>query len=178
MQDLIRAELQRDLAGFTGRGYDKGRPKWMQALWFAVENLVFTKWWLPGFLRPQILAWFGAEVGKNTFIRHNVRVHWPWKLSIGDNCWIGEGAWLLNLERIDLAANVCVSQDAFICTGSHQHKSATFEYDNAPIRVEEGAWVAARSTVLRGSVIPSNAVVPAGSVWSRSMNPPGLTGPG
>lgn len=161
---------RRRLADFTGAGYDKGRPALVQALWFAVMNLVFSAWWLPARLRPPILRAFGATVGEGVLIRHRVRVLWPWKLTIGDHCWIGEGAWLLNLEPITLEHDVCLSQEAFLCTGSHQHRDPAFEFDNAPIHVGAGAWVAARATVLRGSSVAPGEVVAAGAVRRAGRN--------
>lgn len=156
--------VTRSLRSFTGRGYDKGRPVAVQAAWFAVSNLAFMKWWFPARLRPVVLRAFGARIGERVFIRHRVRVLWPWKLTIGDDCWIGEDAWLLDLEPITLEHDVCISQDAFLCTGSHDHRDPAFEYDNGPIHVGAGAWIAARATVLRGARIAPQEVVPAGSV--------------
>ncbi len=96
-------------------------------------------------------------------IRHRVRVLWPWKLAIGDDCWIGEGAWLLNLEPITIEHDVCISQEAFLCTGSHDHKDPAFGFDNGPIHVGAGAWVAARAIVLPGATIQAGQLVPAGA---------------
>jgi putative colanic acid biosynthesis acetyltransferase WcaF len=48
-----------------------------------------------------------------------------------------------------------------LCTGSHHHDSPTFEFDNAPISIGDGVWVAARATVLRGVRIGDNATVGA-----------------
>ncbi len=160
------APVVRDLSAFTGVGYDKGRNKVWQAAWFAVMNLVFMKWWLPARLRPPILRAFGARVGERVLIRHRVRVLWPWKLTIGDDCWIGEGAWLLNLEPITIEHDVCISQEAFLCTGSHRHEDPAFEYDNGPIHVGAGAWVAARAAFLRGKVVAPGSLIPAGSISS------------
>jgi len=131
-------DVGRSLRSFTGRGYDKGRPVAVQAAWFAVQNLVFAKWWFPARWRPVVLRAFGATIGERVFVRHRVRVLWPWKLTIGDDSWIGEDAWLLDLEPITIGADVCVSQGAFLCTGSHDAGDAAFEYGNAPITV--GAW--------------------------------------
>jgi putative colanic acid biosynthesis acetyltransferase WcaF len=159
----------RDLSAFSGVGYDKGRSILVQAVWFAVQNLVFSRWWLPARLRPMILRGFGASVGEGVFIRHRVRVLWPWKLTVGDHSWIGEGAWLLNLEPITLGADVCISQEAFLCTGGHDMTSPSFEYDNGPISVESGAWVGARALVLRGVTVGASAVVAAGARISRDV---------
>src|SRR5690348_15497844 len=130
------------------------------------------KWWFPARLRPRVLRAFGATVGGGVLIRHGVRVHWPWKLTIGDDCWIGEDAWLLNLEPITIGSDVCISQGAFLCTGSHDRRSPTFEFDNGPITIENGAWVAARSIILRGSDVGAGATVSAMAV-TRGRVPEG-----
>jgi putative colanic acid biosynthesis acetyltransferase WcaF len=162
-------KVTRRLAGFTGAGYDKGRSLVWQVAWFAVQHLVFTKWWFPARLRPAVLRAFGATVGRGVLIRHGVRVHWPWKLTIGDDCWIGEDAWLLNLEPIRIGSDVCISQGAFLCTGSHDRRSPTFEFDNGPITIESGAWVAARATVLRNVKVASHAVIGAQAVAVKDV---------
>lgn len=161
-----QARSQRRLRSFTQDGYEKGRGLLWQACWFACQNLVFAAWWCPRRLRPVLLRWFGASIGSRVFIRHRVRVLWPWKLSIGDDTWIGEGAWLLNLEPISIAHDVCISQEALLCTGSHDARSPSFGYRNAPISVAAGAWIAARATVLPGVRVDTDEVVPAGSVLS------------
>lgn len=163
----------RDLRSFTLTGYDKGRGKPVQALWFAVMNTVFMAWFCPARVRVMILRAFGARIGDRVLIRHRVRVLWPWKLTIGDDSWIGEGAWLLNLEPITIGSDVCVSQEAFLCTGSHDHRTTDFRYRNGPISVQDGAWVAARATVLAGVTIGRHAVVSAGTVLAHDLD--GLT---
>lgn len=159
----------RSLAGFTGRGYDKGRSVVWQALWMLASSLVVSQWWCPLRLRVALLRAFGAEIGTGVVIKHRVRIHWPWKLTIGDHSWIGENAYLLNLEPVTIGHDVCISQEAMLCTGSHDHRSPTFEFDNAPIVVEDGAWVAARATVLRGCTIGRDAVVGAGALVTADV---------
>ncbi len=159
----------RDLPAFTLAGYDKGRGKAVQALWFVVMNTVFMAWFCPARLRVALLRAFGATIGEGVFIRHRVRVLWPWKLTVGDHTWIGEGAWLLNLEPVTLGRDVCLSQEALLCTGSHDHRAADFRYRNAPIHIADGAWIAARATVLAGVSVGRCAVVGAGSVLHRDL---------
>jgi putative colanic acid biosynthesis acetyltransferase WcaF len=164
VEPAIKLANDRNLRTFTGVGYDKGRSKAWQILWFAVMNVAFMKWWMPMRYRPAILRAFGAQVGERVRIRQNVRVLWPWKLSIGDDSWIGEGVWLLNLEQITIEHDACLSQEAFLCTGSHDHRDSAFEFDNGPIHIGAGAWIAARATVLRGSMVKEGVVVGAGSI--------------
>jgi putative colanic acid biosynthesis acetyltransferase WcaF len=157
----------RRLQDFDASGQDKGRGIGWQVAWWIVSNLVFQAWWCPARLRPRILRAFGARVGRGGNIRNGVRVHWPWKLEMGDHCWIGEGAWLLCLDTIRLGDQVCISQEAVLCTGSHHIADPNFAYDNGPITVGDGAWVALRAIVLRGAVIPADGFVPAGAVVGR-----------
>lgn len=166
------------LADFTLNGYEKGRSIVWQAAWFAVMNLVFSKWWCPARLRVALLRLFGAEIGRSVVVRHRVRVLWPWKLEIGDHSWIGEGAWLLNLEPITIGSNVCISQEAFLCTGSHNRNSSRFAYDNGPITVGDSCWVAAQALILRGVTLGNNTVVGARAVVTRSTPGGGLIGAG
>lgn len=159
----------RSLRGFTGAGYDRGRSLPWQVAWVAVQHCAFGAWWFPARLRPRVLRLFGARVGERVLVRHGVRVHWPWKLTVGDDCWIGEGVWLLDLEPITIGSDVCLSQGAFLCTGSHDARSPTFEFDNAPITVGDGAWVAAHARVLRGVSVGAGAVVGATALVTRDV---------
>lgn len=161
----------RSLSGFTGAGYDKGRPVHWQVAWLAASSLLVSHWWCPARLRVAVLRAFGAQIGRGVVLRHRVRVHWPWKLTVGDDTWIGEDVWILNLEPVTIGSDVCISQGVLLCTGSHDRRSPTFEFDNAPIVVQDGAWVAARATVLRGSVIGRDAVVGATALVSGTVAP-------
>lgn len=174
---MSAAQSNRSLAARRGRPYDKGRGFGAQALWVATSTLVFTRVWCPNRLRCAILRWFGAEIGAGVLIRHRVTVQWPWKLSIGDNSWIGTNTELYNIDTIDIGSDVAVSQHVYLCTGSHDRHSPTFEFDNGPIVIENGAWLCARSTVLRGVTIGANTIVGATALVSRDVPPDSIVRP-
>lgn len=161
----------RDLSKFKGEGYDKGRSVAWQVAWLTVQSLVFKRWWMPASTRATILRLFGAEVGSGVRIRHDVTIHWPWKLAIGDNSWVGAGAWILNLEPVRIGSNTCISQQVLLCTGSHQHQSESFEFDNGPIEIGDRVWVAVRATVLRGVRIGDGALVGACALVTHDVAP-------
>ena len=149
------------LRDFTGQNYSKGRPWPVQLLWMVVSRTVTMRWWCPNRLRLLLLRSFGARIGTGTLIRHDVKIHWPWKLEIGHHTWIGESTWILNLEPVVIGSNTCVSQDVLLCTGSHDRFSPTFEFDNAPIVIGDSVWIATRATILRGVHIADGATVGA-----------------
>lgn len=165
----MESRSRRSLAARRGKPYDKGRGVLAQALWVVVQGAVFTRVWCPNAARISILRAFGARIGDGVLIRHRVRIQWPWKLTVGDNSWIGTDVDLHNLDHITLGQDVCISQQAYLCTGSHDRKSPTFEFDNAPIVIEDGVWLCARSTVLRGVTIGANATVAATALVTRDV---------
>lgn len=160
-----------DLSAHTGRRYDKGRPVAWQVAWHVVSHLVFQRWWFPGRFRPAVLRAFGARIGDGVVIRQDVRIHWPWRLRIDGPAWVGHGAWLLNLDDVVIGENACISQEALLCTGSHDRHDPAFEHANAPITVGRGAWVCARAVVLPGSEVGAHAIVGAGAVVRGRVEP-------
>ncbi|WP_431816654.1 DapH/DapD/GlmU-related protein [Gordonia jacobaea] len=158
------------LSEFTGVGYDKGRSLPVQCLWLFARSII-SQWWVPNKVRIAVMRMFGARIGDRVLIRHGVRVHWPWKLEVGDDTWIGEGAWILNLEPVRIGSNTCISQDVVLCTGSHDSRSRSFEFDNAPVIVGDGVWIALRATVLRGVTVGDRAVVGATALVVTDVKP-------
>nr|WP_041311431.1 acetyltransferase [Mycobacterium sp. JS623] len=162
------------LRNFSGAGYDKGRPAVIQVLWMMASHWLTMHWWCPNSLRIIVLRFFGAKIGKGVLIRYNVKIHWPWKLQIGDHSWLGEECWILNLENVTIGSNTCISQQALICTGSHDRQSASFEFDNAPIEIGDSVWIATRATVLRGVSVADGATIGACALVTKDV-PAGAT---
>ena len=125
-------------------------------------------------LKRVVLRAFGATIGKNVTIKPRVNITFPWKLSVGDHVWLGEECWLLNLERIIIASNVCISQRTVLCTGSHNYKKSTFDLITRPIKVEDGAWVGAGCWVGPGVTLGSHAVLTLGSVATKNLAANGI----
>lgn len=149
-----------------------GAPRWAWALWYVVEYTVFRTALMPwSGWRVFLLRLFGAHIGKGVVIRHGVRVKFPWKLRVGNYVWIGEDVWIDNLAEVHIEDHVCISQGAYLCTGSHDYTSPTFELVVGAIRIEKGAWVGARAIVLPGTVVGEGVIVGAGAVVSGSLQP-------
>jgi putative colanic acid biosynthesis acetyltransferase WcaF len=125
-------------------------------------------------LKCAVLRAFGAKVGRGVVIKPRVTITFPWKLTVGDHVWLGEECWLLNLAPITIDSHVCISQRAFLCTGNHNYKSPVFDLMVKPIHVEPGAWVGACAFVGPGVTVGSHAVLAAGSVATKNLEPFGI----
>jgi putative colanic acid biosynthesis acetyltransferase WcaF len=144
----------------------RGRPALTVQLWWIIQDTLFR-------LSPQALfGWrafllrlFGAKLGKNVRLRPSVRVNFPWKLSIGDNVWVGEDCVFYNLASISLGSNVALAHSVYLCTGLHDYTSVDFPIDAAPIIVEDQVWltndifVGPGVTVGRGCVVGTRSSV-------------------
>ena len=154
--------------GFRGRS-----AVWVQ-LWWCVQATLFA-------LSPQVMyGWrrwllrlFGATIGKGVVIRPGVRVTYPWKLTVGDYCMIGDGVELYTLGEIEIGDCVVISQRSYICTGSHEYTRPTFDIFARKVVIESEAWLAADVFVAPGVRIGHGAVIGARSSVFSDV-PPGM----
>lgn len=159
-----------DLKNFSTGKFDKGAGAVKILLWYMV-NCIFVRPTIIPFMgfRVFILRLFGAKIGKRIYIKPGVIVKSPWNLVVGDDCWIGENCWLDNLDRIIIGNNVCISQGALLLTGNHDYTISTMPYRNAPIIIEDGAWVGGKAIVCSGVTVHQNAVLTVGSVATKDL---------
>ena len=158
------------LGAFRVGNYTPGRSAVVCGLWYAVSLVVFQSGWFPIYgLKRWLLRVFGANVGRAVVIKPHVRIKFPWRCQIGDDCWIGEDVWIDNLADVRIENDVCLSQGVYLCTGSHDHRSITFDLISKPIVIEDQAWIAARSMILQGVTVGRGAVVAAGSVVTSEV---------
>jgi len=161
-----------DLSIFDNSDFDRGAPRWKEALWTLARFVFFQNafpW--PSSLRCALLRAFGAKIGRAVVIRANANISFPWRLVIGDHVWIGEDVGILTLASVTIESNVCISQRTYLCTGSHDFRREDFRLRVAPISVREGSWIAASCFIAPGVEIGPDAIVSAGSVVFESVAP-------
>ncbi|MBX3257343.1 MAG: WcaF family extracellular polysaccharide biosynthesis acetyltransferase [Chitinophagaceae bacterium] len=158
------------LADFNGsRGYDREAGRVKELCWYLTKMCFFlTTFPFPYRFKAWLLRLYGAKTGKGLIIKPRVNIHMPWKLSIGDNVWIGEEVFILNFEHCTIGNNVCISQRAFLCGGNHDYRDPSMAYRNGPITLEDGSWVGAGCFVGPGVEVGVDTVISAGSVLTKS----------
>ncbi|MBB6143672.1 putative colanic acid biosynthesis acetyltransferase WcaF [Silvibacterium bohemicum] len=153
------------LRNYDNSWYLSGRSKAWRIAWIFAGLPFFRCSLLPfSSLRVGLLRLFGARIGARVVIHSEVTVKYPWHLTIGDDCWIGERAWIDNLTAVCLGNNVCISQGVYLCTGNHDWSDPAFGLKIAPIFLHDGAWAAAMCRLLPGAILHEGAIAAAGSV--------------
>jgi putative colanic acid biosynthesis acetyltransferase WcaF len=150
---------------FNPARFDRGAGILTEIFWIIIKNLFFlSPWPWPSSFKAALLRFFGAKVGKSLYLRPRTNIHFPWKLSIGDHCWIGDRCEILNLETITLEDHVALAHDVYLAAASHDIKSLSMKYKNRPILIRRGSWIATRVFIGPGVSIGVNCVVGAGCI--------------
>lgn len=161
-----------DLSSYDNSGYRPGRGPLWRGAWYVVNAIFFLNPLNPfSALKRSLLILFGARIGHGVVLKPSLNIKYPWNLTVGDHVWIGERAWLDSLAPITIGSHVCISQEAYLCTGSHDSGDSSFPPQIEPIIIEDGAWIGARATVLGGVTVGSHAVLAAGAVIARDARP-------
>lgn len=148
-----------------------GASKFKQVIWYLV-NVFFFKNSLniSSGLKVALLKMFGAKIGKGVVIKPGVNIKYPWKLSVGEYCWIGEEVWIDNLSDVIIGNSVTISQGALLLTGSHDHTRETFDFLSNTIILEDGVWIAARAIVFGRVTCKSHSILGMNSIADKNMD--------
>ena len=148
-------------------GYSEKKPHFIQlVLWRAIEKIL---WLLPNALRISLLRLFGAKIGKRCLICRGAKFYAPWNFECGDFVCVGPRAEIYCKDKVIIGSQVIISQDAYLCTASHDITSQTMELVAKPIKIGNNAWIAAKATVLPGVAIGDGVVIGACSVVAKDV---------
>jgi putative colanic acid biosynthesis acetyltransferase WcaF len=162
--DLPNVAWQRANSPFTQSEMMK------RAIWGITCSLLFAPSPRPWHAwRRFLLRGFGAKISTTAHIYPRVVIWAPWNLEIGELVGVADGANLYSQAKIILEDYVTVSQESYLCTGSHDYRKTDFPLWTAPIRIKRNAWVAARAFIHPGVTVGENAVVGACAVVTHDI---------
>lgn len=130
------------------------------------------------------------NIGKGTMIRGTlVLFSYGGKITIGNNCYVGKNANIWSANNISIGDHVLISHNVnIIDTNSHEldhlersrsytemvtvgHAPIKGNVDDAPIIIEDYAWINFNVTILKGVTVGKGAIIGAGSVVTRDVAP-------
>ena len=138
------------------------------SIWYLINNIIIYSFFPSSKLRVYFLKVFGASIGENVIIHPYTNIKYPWKLEIGNNCWIGARVWIDNISKVKIGNNCCISQEVYFCTGNHNYKKKEFDLISEPIDIEDNCWIGAKSILCPGVKIKSNTFIKINTVVKKN----------
>lgn len=128
-------------------------------------------------------------IGERTHIRGELLVFkHSGHISIGNDCYIGEGTRIWSGESLTIGNNVLISHNVSIVdTNSHEisfkeraerykelikngHWNDKGSIITSPVIIKDDAWISFNVSILKGVTIGKGAIVAAGSVVTKDVN--------
>lgn len=167
--------MNTEIKKYDNSWYLPGRNFFIRLMWFYINALIINSNFVPSrSVKVFLLRLFGARVGHGVNIKPRVNIKYPWNLTIGNYCWIGEGVWLDSLAPIKMGNNVVISQGATLLTGNHDFTKPSFDLMVKQIVLEDGVWICAHGVVCPGVTCATHSVLSVGSIATKNLQPYGI----
>ena len=118
-----------------------------------------------------MLRCFGATVGVKANPYPRCRIWAPWNLTMGAHSCLANDVDCYSVDKIVLGEFATVSQQAMLCTATHDYSAPDFRLVTRPIVIGPRAWVGARAFVGPGVNVGEGAVIGAMSAVFKEVEP-------
>lgn len=119
----------------------------------------------------------GHEIGENTKIVGPVFC--TGKLVVGENCWIGRNLTIHGNGTVIIGNNCDIAPDVTFLTGGHAiggPERRAGPGQTYTIRIEDGCWIGARTTLVKEIIVGESSVVSACACVVKDVPPNTLVG--
>lgn len=145
--------------------------EWVRA--FILEYLIngilpHIPFWI---VRKGIFRCIHTQISPGAFIMRKNYIKNPNNLSLGKNSHINAFCIIDARAPIRIGNNTSISYKNSIITGSHEYNSEEFTGIFKPITIEDYVWIGAGCTVLQGVTIGKGAIICAGSLVNKDVEP-------
>jgi acetyltransferase-like isoleucine patch superfamily enzyme len=151
-----------------------GARRWLGG--FAFLLLSMTGRIPSNHVRRLIYRLLGMKIGRGSHIYMGAEIRSPHRIHIGTGCSIGHGAILDGRGSLTIGNNVNFSTGVWVWTMQHDTNSPGFESYHRPVMIGDYAWLSCRTVVLPGVTIGEGAVVAAGAVVTKDVEPYAIVG--
>ncbi len=123
-------------------------------------------------LRMKNYRRLGIKIGARSTILMSTHMQEAASITIGKGTVVNTHCYLDGRGGLKIGSNVNISSHVLLVAGSHEVQDGEYFLGFAkPITIEDYVWLCTRSTILAGVTVGRGAVVAAGAVVTRSVEP-------
>lgn len=111
------------------------------------------------------------DIGRQAHIFLDCTFDCTINFSLKNNSVINTKCRLDNKGGIYIGQNVSISQEVMILSADHDLNSPDFTGHERPVYIEDYVWIGSRAIIMPGVTIGKGAVVAAGAVVTRNVDP-------
>lgn len=119
---------------------------------------------------------FRLKLGEDSVIFNNCEIRDPHRISIGNFTSIGDHCILDGRGGLTVGNCVNFSTGVWIWTMQHKVNDPDFGGESAPVIIGDYAWISCRTVLLPGVRVGEGAVVAAGAVVTKDVEPYAIVG--
>ena len=133
--------------------------------------------YLPSHLvRNMIWRAFGLRLGPNSTLHTGVRVYDPRGIKVGEGTIVGYRSFLDGRAPVVIGDHTDLASEVMIYSSEHDLHSADFHATSAPVKIGNYVFIGPRAIILPGVTIGDGAVVAAGAVVTKDIEPFSIVG--
>jgi len=118
----------------------------------------------------------GVTIGSGSSIHMGTRFYNPSNITVGNDTIIGEGAVLDGRATLRIGDHVDMASEVMIYNCEHDITSDDFHASSGEVIIEDYVFIGPRAIVLPGITLGRGAVVAAGAVVTKSVEPFAIVG--
>ena len=124
----------------------------------------------------------GMTIGKGSTIHTMARFYNPSNIFIGTDSIVGEGAVLDGRDTLIIGDHVDIASEVMIYNSQHNIHAEDFAspdgggVDHGPVVIEDYVFIGPRAIILPGVKIGKGAIIAAGAVVTKSVEPMQIVG--
>lgn len=141
----------------------------LRILWILTQLTLWKLLWHRlYFLRIILLKLFGAKIPLKCMAFGSTKIQRPWDLEIGSYVTFGPRVNVYNLGKIKIGNNTIISQDVYLCGGTHDYTDSKLPLLRKDIIIGKDVWIGAGAFIGPGVVIGDGAVIGARTVLMKN----------
>ena len=119
---------------------------------------------------------FGMQIGRGSTLHTGVRVFDPRNIRVGEGTIIGYATFIDGRDKVRIGNHVDIASEVMIYSQEHDLTDPGFSAKGDKVVVEDYVFIGPRAIILPGVTIGKGAVVAAGAVVTKDVEPFAIVG--